>query len=45
MRFLKNENRIFDLKKTLDEIISEAVAGNYNYEDKFEELSKLKSRS
>jgi hypothetical protein len=39
MKFIKDENRYFDLKKTLDEIIINAMNGVYN---KQEELDKLK---
>lgn len=32
MRFVKDERRLFDLKKTVDEIIDEAIEGKYNYD-------------
>ncbi len=32
MRFVKDERRLFDLKKTVDEIIDDAIEGKYNYD-------------
>jgi hypothetical protein len=32
MKFIKNEHRIFDLRKTLEEIIFEAMDGKYSYD-------------
>lgn len=44
MRFTKDERRLFDLKKTFDEIIWEALDGKYSY-DYFQELYEQKKRA
>ena len=44
MRFIKDERRIFDLTKTIEEIIFEAMDGKYSY-DKYDELYELRKRA
>lgn len=43
MKFVKDENRVFELKKTLDEIVKEAMDGKYNYYDRNLHLKKNRS--
>lgn len=44
MKFIKDEKRLFDLRKTYEEIIIEAMDGKYNY-DRLQELQERKKRA
>lgn len=44
MRFVKDDKRVFDLRKTLDHIILDAINGFYTY-DRLQELYERKKRA